>query len=151
MTDPIVKEITVPCDAQMAFDIFVHRIASWWPLDGHSASAGDGKAAQDLTIEPHVGGEMYETKHDGTRDLWGKVLEFEPGRKLATTWHPGNNKDNPTRLDVAFEAAGDGCRVTLTHSGWEAWGEKADEMRDNYNGGWEIVFTERFAEGCVTV
>lgn len=35
--------------------------------------------------------------------------------------------------------------MTLTHSGWEAWADRAEEMRGNYNGGWDIVFGENYA------
>ncbi len=149
MTDPIVKTIIVDCDAATAFEVFVTRIAGWWPLDGHTASAADGKAAQAVTIEPRVGGAFYETTHDGGRNEWGEVLEYDPGRRIATTWHPGNNKDAPTHLAVDFEDHGaNETRVTLTHSGWEIWGEKADEMRENYDKGWNFVFGERYMGGC---
>ena len=146
MTEPIIKTLDVNCSPEKAFEVFVTRIGTWWPLAGHSSSAGDGKDALDVTIEPRVGGAFFETRHDGAKDLWGEVLEYSPGEKFASTWHPGNNKDHPTRLDVVFEAAGEGgCRVTLTHSGWEAWADRAEEMRGNYNGGWDIVFGENYA------
>lgn len=145
MTEPIVKTIEVGCAPDRAFDIFVNRIASWWPLDGHVASAAAGKAALAVTIEPEVGGAVYETMYDGSRTDWGKVLEFEEGRKLAMTWHPGNNADNPTKVEVAF-AALDGGRtaVTLTHSGWGVWGETAQDRRGNYDSGWDFVLGECF-------
>ncbi|SEW28833.1 Activator of Hsp90 ATPase homolog 1-like protein [Aliiroseovarius sediminilitoris] len=141
MTDPIVKKVNVACDPDRAFDVFVNRTTSWWPLGGHAVSAGQGKAALAVTIEPRVGGAVYETMFDGARTDWGKVLVFEAGRKLSMTWHPGNNADAPTRVDVEFEGLGDGTtRVTLTHSGWEVWGEDADTRRGSYDGGWDNVF-----------
>ena len=116
MSEPIVKRVEVNCDAAEAFDVFVSRIALWWPLDGHAVSAAAGKAALGVTIEPEIGGAVYETMHDGQRADWGKVLDFEPGRKLAMTWHPGNNAGNATRVDVEFEALGSNrTAVTLTH------------------------------------
>jgi len=149
MTDPIVKTIDVPCSPEQAFEVFVTGIGDWWPLKGHSASAGAGKAAQTVTIEPRVGGAMFETMHDGSIDTWGEVLVFEPGHKLATSWHPGNNKDAPTRVEVSFTPRPNGhCRVTLTHSGWEAWADRADDMRSTYNGGWDMVFGTCYAQAC---
>lgn len=149
MTDPIIKTITVPCSPSRAFDIFTQDIATWWPLDGHASSAADGKAALSVSIEPKVGGRFFETRHDGTEDLWGEVLAFEPGKTFATTWHPGNNKDHPTRVDVTFEPAeGGACRVTLRHSGWETWANKANEMRTNYDTGWDFVFATQYSAAC---
>ncbi|MCP4821751.1 MAG: hypothetical protein GY883_21415 [Shimia sp.] len=149
MTDPIVKVATVACDAATAFDVFARQTSSWWPLEGHAVSARDGKAALAVTIETEVGGAVYETMHDGSRAEWGEVLEYAPGRRLVITWHPGTNADTPTQVAVDFEDAGQGqCRVTLTHSGWESWAEQADEMRGNYNSGWDIVFGARFVGAC---
>ena len=150
MTDPITKTVDVNCAPDLAFEVFVNRITRWWPLDGHAVSASAGKAALAVTIEPVVGGAVYETMHDGQRTDWGTVLEFVPGEKLAMTWHPGNNADNPTRVDVAFAAQGDtGTRVTLTHSGWEVWGKDAEDRRAMYNGGWDHVLGTCFAQGCL--
>ena len=67
MSDPVVKTIEVACDVRRAFDIFVSRIGTWWPKS-HSASASAGGEAQDVTIEPFVGGAVFETMHDGGRD-----------------------------------------------------------------------------------
>ena len=151
MTDPIVKTIIVNCTPERAFDVFVNRTSDWWPLDRHAVSAGAGKVALAVTIEPKVGGAVYETMHDGNRTDWGKVLEFEQGSKLAMTWHPGTNVDAPTRVDVAFAAEGNGqTKVTLTHSGWNVWADRADDMRNSYNGGWQTVFVTRYADACTT-
>ncbi|WP_371168350.1 SRPBCC family protein [Aliiroseovarius sp. 2305UL8-7] len=149
MTDPVVKTIRVKCSADHAFDVFVNRTSSWWPLDGHAVSASKGKAALAVTIEPRVGGAVYETMYDGTRTDWGEVLEYEPGSKIAMTWHPGANADTPTRVDVAFAVLGDEqTEVTLTHSGWEILGDDADDRRNGYNGGWDNVFGNFYANAC---
>ncbi|WP_299771909.1 SRPBCC domain-containing protein [uncultured Tateyamaria sp.] len=146
MISPIIKTIDVPCAADRAFDIFVTRIASWWPMDRHAVSAAAGKAALAVTIEPHVGGAVYETMYDGTRSDWGKVLEFEVGRNLAMTWHPGSNADSATRVDIQFDAINEAkTRVTLTHSGWEVWADEAHAKRENYDSGWDFVLGERYA------
>ena len=147
--DPIVKTLNLPCAAAHAFDVFVARIATWWPLDGHVASAKFGKPALAVTIEPRVGGAVYETMYDGSRDEWGEVLEYEAGRKIAFTWHPGNNAENPTRVEVVFEDVAQGqSRLTLTHSGWEVWATAADERRGGYDKGWDFVLGTHFLPAC---
>ncbi|GAB4259571.1 MAG: hypothetical protein Kow0013_02370 [Pararhodobacter sp.] len=149
MTEPIIKTIDVPCSAQRAFDTFVHRISDWWPLDGHAVSAATGKAALGVTIEPRVGGRVYETMHDGQQTDWGKVLTYAEGEAFSMTWHPGNNADNATHVAVRFEALDHSrTRVTLTHSGWEIWATEADAKRDSYNSGWDFVLGQRYAGAC---
>ncbi|WP_209504242.1 MULTISPECIES: hypothetical protein [unclassified Ruegeria] len=86
MTDPIVKTIAVSASAARAFDIFVNRIGTWWPLDSHAVSASQGQPARDVVIEPRIGGAVYEVMFDGTRADWGQVLAIDP----ADPWHsPG--------------------------------------------------------------
>ncbi len=148
MTDPIVKTLELPCTAARAFDIFTRETARWWPGD-HSVSSAAGKKPQAVTIEAKPGGAIYETMHDGSRCDWGRVLEFEGGVRFAMSWHPGNNADNPTRVEVAFEdRPGGGSRLTLTHSGWEAWGEDGPARRTSYDGGWNVVLGEHFLPAC---
>ncbi len=150
MTDPIVKTVTVNATPDRAFDIFVNRIAKWWPLDRHAVSAAAGKPALGVVIEPHVGGAVYETKHDGTRADWGRVLAYEAGCGFAMSWHPGTDPGKPTRVEVAFEALGDAqTKVTLTHSGWDIWADEAPSKRTGYDTGWDYVLGECYA-GAVT-
>ncbi len=143
MADPIVKTAMVKCRAEEAFGIFVRETSTWWPLNAHAVSAGSGQPAKAVTIELWVGGAIYETMFDGGRADWGTVLEFDEGRRFVMTWHPGGSRDTQTEVAATFADTGDGaCRVTLTHTGWHVWAEKAAEMRENYNSGWDHVFGE---------
>lgn len=147
MTDPIIKTVVVNAAPQQAFDIFVKRTASWWPLNRHAVSAGAGKAALGVVIETEVGGAVYEVMHDGARAKWGEVLDYEVGHHFAMSWHPGTDPDKQTRVEVKFEEHGQGqTKVTLTHSGWEVWAAEAQTKRDGYNSGWDYVFATCFAD-----
>lgn len=149
MVEVVKKEVEVSCTAARAFEVFVGKTSGWWPLDKHSVSAGAGKRAMNITIEPRVGGTVFEIKYDGEKTDWGKVLIYEAGTHLAMTWHPGTNGDSPTRVDVWFEDLPDGrAKVTLVHSGWEIWADEASDMREGYNNGWVFVFENCFATAC---
>ncbi len=146
MTDPIVKTIVVNASPDRAFDVFVHRIGKWWPLDGHAVSAAQGQSALSVTIEPRVGGAVFETMYNDDREDWGEVLEYEEGTRLAFSWHPGTNKDRPTRVEVVFERIDAGqTQVTLTHSGWQVWADEAPDKRKGYDTGWDYVLGECYA------
>ena len=148
MTDPIIKTVTVNCSAEHAFNVFTNRIGAWWPLATHAVSAADGKAALDATIEPRLGGAICETKHDGSRSDWGTVLIYEPFTAFAMSWHPGTNPDKPTRVDVEFDELDDQTVVTLTHSGWEVWGDEAAAKVVGYTQGWGTILGELYAAAC---
>ena len=50
-------------------------------------------------------------------------------------------------LELSFTSHQGGTRVDLTHEAWERLGERALEMRDQYDGGWDAVlasYEQRF-------
>jgi len=67
----------------------------------------------------------------------GEVVEVEPPRKLAhtywfTTWKSGP----PTLVTWELEEEAEGCRVTVTHSGWtEEHGKQAEKS----GAGWKQI------------
>ncbi|SHH68090.1 SRPBCC domain-containing protein [Cognatishimia maritima] len=147
MTDPIVKTVTVPVAPDRAFARFTTEIMRWWPVGRHSVSAGHGEAAQDVVIEPRAGGAVYEIMHTGERTEWGVVSHWAPPAGFSMTWHPGNDPSLATELSLAFQAEGDGTRVTLTHSAWAKLAERATEVRSHYSSGWDHVLGECYVEG----
>ena len=142
--DPIVIDLVVPCPPERAFDYFTRDIGRWWPLATHSCGEADAVA---LALEPRIGGLLVEHTRDGTRHVWGEVTAWEPGRRVAFTWHPGRGIDWATHVDVAFAAHPSGTRVTLTHDGWDARDDGA-RARENYADGWRLVLVERFGRYC---
>ena len=93
----------------------------------------------EAAVEPRLGGRIVETAPDGTEHLWGTVTAWEPPDRLAFTWHPGRTADTRQEVEITFLPDGDGARVSLVHSGWERLGERAADVRRNYEGGWGIV------------
>jgi len=149
MQAPVIKSITVPCSQQIAFDTFSRDMNAWWPKDKNSVSAMGGKVAREVRLDARQGGEITEVMHDGTETLWGSVTDFSPHSKLSLAWHIGKTASEASTVDVAFEAAGDMTTVTLTHHGWEVFGDDAAAMREGYNNGWVHVFETCFAAACV--
>ncbi|PSL18859.1 SRPBCC domain-containing protein [Shimia abyssi] len=144
MTDAIVKTVQVDVSPERAFDVFTSQIAMWWPGAKHSVSAGKGEVPLEIGLEPRKGGAIYEILQDGSRLSWGEILEWQPPYGFEMTWHPGQDAALATRLALAFEAADDGCTVTLTHSGWEVLAERAAAMSEHYASGWDHVLGDCF-------
>lgn len=139
---PVTKDVTVAATPKAAFDLFTARMNDWWPGHRHSVSAGQGDRPKEMVFEAREGGAIYEIMPDGTRSDWGVVELWEPGRKFAMTWHPGESDEVVTRVAVSFEETDEGCRVTLVHSGWDALGEAGMRRRDGYDGGWIKVLED---------
>lgn len=145
---PIVKSIDVRRSAADAFRIFTEEVSAWWPMKTHSrAKDAAGERTVKVTIEPRVGGRVYETLHDGRELEWGEVSAFEPGKHFAMNWTMGRPKEQTTDVIVRFEPLGaQSCRVTLTHENWERMGEEGAKMREAYNNGWVTVFDRCFGD-----
>ena len=148
MTDlaPINKSIVVSADAVAAFKHFTGRMGDWWPLASHCISAGKHDApAKTCTMEPKVGGRVYETAPTGEEYDWGKVLVWEPGVRVAWSWHLSRPVEQATEIEVSFHDLGDvRTRVDLEHRNWARLGADAAETRANYDGGWDTVFADCF-------
>lgn len=140
---PVRSEVVVPRPPDEAFRRFTAEIGTWWPAGTHSVA---GEACRDVVMEGRVGGRLFEIDADGREEPWGEITAWEPPSRVAFTWHPGRSPATAQRVDVSFEPAEGGTRVVLVHSGWEALGEAAPDMRDQYVPGWEYVL-DRFRRG----
>jgi uncharacterized protein YndB with AHSA1/START domain len=82
-----------------------------------------------MRFEPGVGGRLVEIYGEAEGDLFevGRVLIWEPGRRLVFDWRGRNfARHEKTTVEVRFEAEGDGTRVVLEHRGWD--GIPADHL-----------------------
>lgn len=134
---PLVNSVTVRRDQATAFDLWVRRPSTWWPVKGHSKF---GEAVTAVVIEPHVDGRIYERSiHGETRD-WGRITAWDPPRSMSFTWHIYGEPEDATDVEVTFEDTGQGeTKVTLVHSGWERLGDRAVALRRANITGWTTV------------
>lgn len=142
---PVEQSVLVACAPARAFQAFTAEIGQWWPLATHSVAQ---EQARNVTIEPGLGGRVFETDAAGGQSNWGKVLEWAPPHRFAMSWHPGRAAATGQMVELDFTVEGNGTRVTLRHRGWESLGAEAGKIRDSYNSGWDSVFASRYADFC---
>ncbi len=133
---PVRRTVLVPLAPSDAFDLFVRRMAEWWPLLTHSCANED---AASCHVEPGVGGRIVERTKSGELHEWGTMLGWQEPAMLRFTWHPGMPLERATEVEVTFEAEGAGTRVSLEHRLWERFGEEAERVRGRYESGWAHV------------
>jgi uncharacterized protein YndB with AHSA1/START domain len=126
--DAIRKTVLVDFEPAEAFELFTARIDSWWPVRTHSYG---GEQVKRVVFEQHVGGRVYEVTDEGEQD-WARVREFDPPSGFVLDWLIGTA--NGSEVEVTFAPEGPGTRVVLEHRGFEA-----QDARDNYAGGWDVV------------
>jgi uncharacterized protein YndB with AHSA1/START domain len=134
--EAIRKTVVVKCDPARAFEVFTREIGTWWPTHTHSIG---GDTVTEVVFEEHPGGRVFERHSGGGEGEWGRVLEWDPPRRLVMSWYPGHDASEATELEVRFAAEGEGTRVDLEHRGWEILGERAPQTRESYDSGWGEV------------
>lgn len=146
---PVRKSIRVKATREHAFKVFTQW--RWWPK-GHSILKSKSPQVS-VTSEPRVGGRWFERGEDGSECDWGKVLVWEPPKRIVMTWQlNGRFEIDPnlhTEVEVNFIADGDHTRIELEHRYLERAGETAEMMRNAIDspGGWSDLLRS-FAEAA---
>lgn len=124
---PVRKTIRVAAPSDRAFAIFTAGMAGWWPKS-HSINASP---IRDIVVEPRAGGRWFERGEDGSECEWGKVIAWEPPRRLVLAWQLSPDwRFDPgllTEVEVRFIADGDGTRIELEHR-LDGYGDQAGQM-----------------------
>ncbi|MEM7285398.1 MAG: SRPBCC domain-containing protein [Actinomycetota bacterium] len=143
--DPVVKTRRVPLPPEAAFSLFTTDMGTWWPLASHSVSAD---ALAEVVFAERTGRAITEHAPDGTTHVWAELLASEAPHRVVLAWHPGAAASPASQLSVRFEPDGAGCRLRLTQSGWERYGNDAGaELRRRYHSDWDDVL-DRYIEAA---
>jgi len=149
MIPPIRKQLTVAAPIERAFRVFTARMGTWWPRTHHTGSS----PMVDCVVEPKPQGRWYERCEDGSESEWGKVLVWEPPRRLVLAWQLGADFQYDPRLvtevEVVFtELAPGSTRVDFEHRNLERFGaEAAGKLAPMMDEGWGQILGHYVAEG----
>jgi uncharacterized protein YndB with AHSA1/START domain len=133
---PISFEYRLACGPEEAFDVYAGGIGEWW--DGRYTA--NAETFEGVTIEPGVGGRVYESHRGGDEYEWGEVTEWEPGRRLVHTFALAQDPAKPSEVAVEFIPDADGSVVQFEHGGWTE-----DNVGDKKKFGDWPVLLDRFA------
>lgn len=137
---PIRKTLRVRASQEKAFRVFADGMGGWW-LKNHSLLKSPQR---DVVIEPRAGGRWYEVGEDGSEQLWGKVLAWEAPERVVLAWQLNAewryDPDFETTVEVRFTRDEDHTIVDFEHRDLDRFGERAAEVRGDYetgmDGGW---------------
>lgn len=145
---PVRKNVRVAVSPARAFDVFTNGMHGWWP-PSHSLLKS---ARQEIVIEPRAGGRWYERAVDQTECVWGKVLSWEPPRRVLLAWQLDGtwtyNPDFLTEVEITFIPDGEhATRVELEHRNLERYGDQAAKTRESLDSaeGWQLGL-QQFAD-----
>lgn len=134
------KTVEVNAPIERAFDVFASRMGAWWHKE-HSIAKGTTQV--DVVIEPRAGGRWYEKGADGSEHQWGRVIEYDPPRRLLLAWQLTRDfqydPDFETTVEVRFEESATGTTVHFEHRDLERMGADAVELLEGMDGGWGML------------
>lgn len=124
--------MTVPAPAERAFAIFTEGLASWWPAE----YTWSQDVLATIAIEPGEEGRCFERGPHHFECDWGRVLAWEPPRRLVFTWQisprrePQPNPLKASEIEIRFEPEGPSAtRVEFEHRFFDRHGEGWAEYR----------------------
>jgi uncharacterized protein YndB with AHSA1/START domain len=134
--EPLRLTFDVARPAAHAFRVWTADFGRWWPAD-HTATGGPGLT---VTLEPRVGGRIFERTTDGREIDWGQIVVWEPPARLVYTWHLRRTREDATEVEIRFVPVSPATtRVEIEHRGWERLGSDGPAWRDRNRGGWETL------------
>lgn len=105
------------------------RLAEWFHRGGADFVANGEYAL--LTNSPGKEGEKL---------CWGKIVEFDPPRRLTHTFTHGHLGGVETSCSWTLTDSPGGTVLLLEHTGWEKVGDGAFAMAANHDVGWDEHF-----------
>jgi len=121
-------EVQVVAGPERAFEAFTGELMNWWPAD---YTWSGSLALVDIGMEPGAGGLCFEIGPHGFHCDWGRVLTWDPPRRLVFTWQIGPNREpvpDPARASEVEVRFRDG-KVEFEHRGFERYGPPGDDYR----------------------
>ena len=137
---PVKRSVVVQASSKDAFAAFTSRMGNWWnPAFSINRTRSPIK---DVIVEPHVGGRWYERGEDGSECQWGKVLAWDPPRRILLAWQITSEwqfgAEFLTEVEVRFTPEGTGTLVELEPRMLERYGDAQADIRGKFESpaGW---------------
>ena len=133
--DAVVIEIEIDAPPERVFRALTDakELEVWWKEESITP--------HPWALQPHLGGHWKtggSSKSLGSWETWGEIVEFDPPRVLAMTWHERLDKSRPfgeTIVKYELEPIPSGTRLRLTHSGFASY----QAAFEDYSKGWTPV------------
>ena len=105
----IEKSAYLVCPPARAFALFTERASDWWPEGLRHTS--DPRSEIRMLAD----GRFWERAGDGREIELGRVLVWEPAKRLILDFFPGTDAEHPTEVVVRFAQENGGTRVVVQH------------------------------------
>jgi uncharacterized protein YndB with AHSA1/START domain len=130
MSVTVRTEVVVEAPPERAFRVFTEKAENWWPPDHHIGKA----PMKSVMMERRENGRWYELGTDGSQCEWGRVLVWDPPRRLVLAWQLTSewkfDSEFVTEVEVNFTPVDKTrTRVALEHRNLERFGMQEEAVR----------------------
>lgn len=119
-SDRAVVTVVVEVPPETAFEVFTQETDLWWRRSPRFRMAGHRPGT--ISFEPRPGGrlfEQYDSPAGPRAHEIGTISVWDPPARLVFSWRNANfAPGESTEVEVRFEPARRGTRVTVEHRGW---------------------------------
>lgn len=122
--DEVTVTTRVEVDVETAFRVFTEEIGSWWRRDERFCFDPNRVGTLRFELgdpgrgEPGRLVEVHESESGDPTEI-GRIKAWERPNRLLFDFRMREFKtEESTEVEVRFEPAGDGTRVTVVHRGW---------------------------------
>ena len=143
-------EVVVEAPADRAFRVFTEKMETWWPASHHIGKS----ELKSIVLERRANGRWAEIGVDGAECNWGRVLVWDPPKRLVLAWQLTStwqfDEAFVTEVEVSFTPMGAGkTRVELEHRNLERFGMDEEAIRKSVgsDGGWPMIL-RRYADAA---
>jgi uncharacterized protein YndB with AHSA1/START domain len=142
----IQTDVVVEAPVERAFRVFVEEFDQIKPREHNML----GVDIAESVFEPNVGGRVYDRGVDGSECNWGRVLAYEPPRRILFSWDISphwqieTDLNRTSEVEVRFIAEGpDRTRVELEHRNLDRHGDGWEGTREGVGGdqGWPLYLS----------
>lgn len=137
-TVDVQHELRIKATPERVWQALTAEIAAWWPAKFYV-----GAAPIRFTLEPRVGGRVYEDWGDGEGALWSTVTSVRVGEHLQWVGDIPAEFGGPARSITSFTLE-PGKSGTLLKFRDTMFGEISAEMQQNMASGWKFLLADCF-------
>jgi len=84
---PVRAQVVVEAPIERAFAVFTDGIGTWFPAEYNMLAV----EIAERVFEPRVGGHVFDRGIDGTECHWGRVMAYEPPKRVVISWNINPN------------------------------------------------------------
>ena len=132
----VALDVPIRADRKRVWKVLTAEIDKWWRRDFLVSPA-----AKSFSMEPRVGGRVFEDWGNGAGVLWFTVVAIDPGKSLDLVGYltPAFGGPATSMVRFAIEDAKDGVVVRVSDS---TIGKESPGCEDSKQDGWRQLIAE---------